>query len=201
MSKVANTPQWMTLSEASAYLGVAQATIRRWTDSGQLDTFKTPGGHRRFRQDDLDRFMSAAGRSNLPESRAGDGGAPFVLVVDDDASVRAMICECLEADGFRTAQAQDARAGILAIRQRIPDLMLIDVRMPGMDGWEMLRRIRDVLDVNDLPVIVFSGEVSRQELGRAPHRGAQGFFAKPFDPSALVAQAKALVNARTPAPT
>jgi excisionase family DNA binding protein len=183
----------MTLSEASAYLGVAQATIRRWTDAGQLDTFKTPGGHRRFRQQDLDVFMSTAGNSHVPQSRHG-AGAAHVLVVDDDAAVRDMICECLQQEGFTTDQAPDARSGILQIRERVPDLLLLDVRMPGMDGWAMLKRIREVLDVGDLPVIIYSGEISRTELGRAPQRGAQGYLHKPFDPASLVNQTKALLS-------
>src|SRR4051812_13116785 len=123
-------PTWMTLSRASNYLGVAQATIRRWTDSGQLPSFKTPGGHRRFRQEDLDKFMSTAQGSELPESRYG--GLPHVLVVDDDTGIRQMIADCLLAEGFAVDQAVDARDGIMRIRERIPDLILLDVKMPGM---------------------------------------------------------------------
>lgn len=187
------TPEWLTLGEAARYLGVAQSTVRKWADMGRLETFKTPGGHRRFRRDDLDRFMQGASGEQLPQSRRG--GAPLVLIVDDDEEVRAVIRECLENEGFSVVEGSNAQQGIDRINQRIPDLMMLDVSMPGIDGWEMLRRVREKLDVRDLPVVIFSGKVSPEELGNAPDRGAQGYLRKPFDPLKLVAQAKALMMA------
>lgn len=187
------TPEWLTLGEAARYLGVAQSTVRKWADMGRVETFKTPGGHRRFRRDDLDRFMQGASGEQLPQSRRG--GAPLVLIVDDDAEVRAVIRECLEREGFEVTEGANAQQGIDKINQRIPDLMMLDVSMPGIDGWEMLRRVREKLDVRDLPVVVFSGKIAEEELAHGPDRGAQGYLRKPFDPLKLVAQAKALIAA------
>lgn len=189
--KTETAPDWLTLGEAARYLGVAQSTVRKWADGGRIETFKTPGGHRRFKREDLDRFMQGASGERLPESPRG--GAPVILIVDDDADVRAVIRACLEAEGFRVVEGANAQQGIDRINERIPDLMMIDVSMPGIDGWEMLRRVREKLDVADLPVVVFSGKVEEMELGRATHRGAQGYFRKPFDPRKLVAQAKAIL--------
>jgi excisionase family DNA binding protein len=184
--------EWLTLGEAAAYLGVAPSTVRKWADCGRIETFKTPGKHRRFRKEDLDEFMHGAGTNSLPESR--HGGPPLVLIVDDDADVRAVIRECLEREGFLADEAGSALEGIDRMNNRIPDLMMLDVSMPGVDGWEMLRRVREKLDVDDLPVVIFSGKIEEDELGSAPDRGAQGFLRKPFDPLKLVAQAKALVT-------
>jgi excisionase family DNA binding protein len=188
-----DVPEWLTLGEAARYLGVAQSTVRKWADTGRIETFKTPGGHRRFRRDDLERFLHGTTQHELPEGR--NGGAPLVLIVDDDAAVRAVIRECLIQEGFQVVEGDSAQQGIEQINSRIPDLMMIDVTMPGVDGWEMLRRVREKLDVDDLPVVIFSGHVGEEELGRAPQRGAQGYLRKPFDPLKLVAQAKALVTA------
>lgn len=193
-SFVEEAPEWLTLGEAARYLGVAQSTVRKWADMGRVETFKTPGGHRRFRREDLDRFMQGASGEKLPQSRRGDG-APLVLVIDDDAEVRDVIRECLEREGFAVAEGASAQQGIDRINQRIPDLMMVDVSMPGVDGWEMLRRVREKLDVRDLPVVIFSGKIADDELGNAPDRGAQGYLRKPFDPLKLVAQAKALISA------
>lgn len=186
------TTDWMTLSEASEHLGVAQGTIRRWADAGSLPVFRTPGGHRRFRREDLDTFMnSASGVPQVPQSRYG--GPAHILVVDDDPPIRSMLAEVLRGDGFSVGEAGNAREALLSINKRIPELLLLDVSMPGMDGWEMLRRIRDKLDVQDLPVIIFSGVVSETELRSAPGRGAQAYFRKPFDPTKLVNQARSLL--------
>lgn len=185
-------PEWLTLGEAAKYLGVAQSTVRKWADTGRVETFKTPGGHRRFKRDDLDRFMQGASDNQLPQSKHG-GGSPLVLIIDDDAAVRAVIRECLEKEGFSVVEGSSAQEGIKRINERIPDLMMLDIAMPGVDGWEMLRRVREKLDVEDLPVVIFSGNVADDELGHAPQRGAQGYLRKPFDPLKLVAQAKALI--------
>jgi len=185
---------WLTLGEAAKHLGVAQSTVRKWTDTGRLDTFKTPGGHRRFRAEDLDRFMHGAVEAEMPVSRGGEG-APMILVIDDDQDVRTLLRSCLEAEGFQVVEGSNAWQGIERINERVPDLMMIDVSMPGVDGWEMLRRVREKLDVGDLPVVIFSGKIAEDELGKAPDRGAQGFLRKPFDPRKLVAQARALIAA------
>ena len=69
-------PDWLTLGQAAKYLGVAQSTIRKWSDQGLLPAFYTPGGHRRFRRRDLDGFLARSGRPGQP--------GPLVLIVDDD---------------------------------------------------------------------------------------------------------------------
>jgi DNA-binding response OmpR family regulator len=138
--------------------------------------------------------MQGASGEQLPQSKRG-GGAPLVLIIDDDAEVRSVIRECLEREGFAVVEGANAQQGIDKINQRIPDLMMLDVSMPGIDGWEMLRRVREKLDVKELPVVIFSGKIAEDELGHAPDRGAQGYLRKPFDPLKLVAQAKALIAA------
>lgn len=182
----------MTPGEVATLFRVDPKTVTRWAVAGRIGSVRTPGGHRRFRREDLDTFMAAAGGiPQIPQSRFG--GPAHILVVDDDAPVREMLGEILRGDGFSVGEASNAREALLSINKRIPELLLLDVSMPGMDGWEMLRRIRDKLDVQDLPVIIFSGVVSETELRSAPGRGAQAYFRKPFDPSKLVNQARALL--------
>src|SRR6476619_4699117 len=77
----ATEPDWLTLGQAAKYLGVAQSTIRKWSDQGRVPAFYTPGGHRRYRRGDLDAFLERSGPG-------GRTGGPLVLVVDDDARLR-----------------------------------------------------------------------------------------------------------------
>jgi DNA-binding response OmpR family regulator len=135
--------------------------------------------------------MPPSGGAELPVW--GFGGPAHFLVVDDDRQVRELLSACLQQEGFSVGEADGARTALLNINQRIPDLMMVDVSMPGMDGWEMLRKIREKLDVEDLPVVIFSGVVSVHDLQSAPTRGANAYFRKPFDPRKLVAQAKSLL--------
>ena len=181
-------PDWLTLGQAATYLGVAQSTIRKWSDSGRLPAFYTPGGHRRFRRRDLDAFLSGSrGRTTH--------GAPLVLVVDDDDRLREFVRVNLEMDGYSVREAANAEEGLAALEEESPDLILLDVMMPGMDGWDMLRRVQERHGVGTIPVIMFSGKVEEGTAERAAEQGAQAFLGKPFDPQQLIESTKQLLRA------
>jgi excisionase family DNA binding protein len=181
-------PEWLTLGQAATYLGVAQSTVRKWSDSGRLAAFYTPGHHRRFRRGDLDDFLS--GSRSAPLS-----GTPVVLVVDDDERLREFVRVNLEMDGYAVREAADAEEGLAALEDESPDLILLDVMMPGMDGWDMLRRVQERHGVGTIPVIMFSGKVDDETAERAHARGAQAFLGKPFDPQQLIESTKQLIRA------
>jgi excisionase family DNA binding protein len=177
---------WLTLGQAAKYLGVAQSTMRKWTDSGRVSTFKTPGGHRRYRRSELDQFLDRSGRISTSHA-----GGPRVLIVDDDDRIREFVRVNLEAEGYDVREAGSAEAGLEALEQESPDLILLDVMMPKVDGWEMLRRVQERHGVGSIPVIMFSGKADVAE--EAVSRGAHGFIGKPFDPRALIESTKQLL--------
>jgi excisionase family DNA binding protein len=181
-------PEWLTLGQAALYLGVAQSTVRKWSDGGRLPAFYTPGGHRRFRRRDLDAFL--AGSRTVPAR-----GTPLVLVVDDDPRLREFVRVNLEMDGYAVREAANAEEGLAALEEESPDLILLDVMMPGIDGWEMLRRVQDRHGVGTIPVIMFSGKVDDVAAERAAEHGAQAFIGKPFDPAQLIESTKQLIRA------
>jgi excisionase family DNA binding protein len=180
--------EWLTLGQAAEYLGVAQSTIRKWSDSGRLPAFYTPGGHRRFRRSDLDAFLS---NSRGTPSRGG----PVILIVDDDARLREFVRVNLEMDGYSVREAASAAEGLAALEEEPPDLILLDVMMPEVDGWEMLRRVRERHGVDAIPVIMFSGKVDDRTGAAAEEHGAQAFIGKPFDPQQLIQSTKQLLRA------
>jgi excisionase family DNA binding protein len=176
--------EWLTLGRAAKYLGVAQSTIRKWSDSGRLPVFTTPGGHRRFRRRDIDEFVE---RSRPPAAPAQYG--PRVLVVDDEPGIRAYVRASLEPQGCRVDEANGAEEGLRMTEARPHDLVMIDVVMPRVDGWQMLRRLRDRHDSEAVKVLMFS---ARHEGGEqlARSHGANGFIGKPLDPRRLVERAR-----------
>src|SRR5262245_65822987 len=103
--------EWLTLGQAATYLGVAQSTVRKWSDGGRLPAFYTPGGHRRFRRADLDSFLAGS---------SGGGGTspvrPVVLIVDDDEQLREFIRVNLEMDGYVVREAGSAEDCLAAPR-------------------------------------------------------------------------------------
>jgi len=179
--------EWLTLGQAARFLGVAQSTIRKWSDQGRVPAFYTPGGHRRYRRADLETFLERSG----PGGNARTG--PLVLLVDDDERVRELVRVNLEFEGYIVREAGSAAEGLAAIDEARPDLILLDVMMPQVDGWEMLRRVQERHGVGSIPVVMFSGQL---DAGReAAERGAQGFVGKPFDLRALIEQTKQIVSA------
>jgi excisionase family DNA binding protein len=179
----ASEPDWLTLGQAAKYLGVAQSTIRKWSDNGRVPAFYTPGGHRRYRRGDLDAFLE---RSGPGRGRSG----PLVLVVDDDPGVRQVVRANLEAEGYAVREAGSADEGLASLEEEPPDLLLLDVMMPEVDGWEMLRRVQERFGVGAIPVLVFSGTVEERSVDDAAVRGARGFLGKPFDLQQLIDQTK-----------
>ena len=179
--------EWLTLGQAAKYLGVAQSTIRKWSDLGRVPAFYTPGGHRRFRRRDLDMFLEHSG----PAPREPTG--PTILIVDDDDRLREYVRANLELEGYVVREAGNAEEGLRALEEEPPDLVLLDVMMPRVDGWEMLRRVQEEHGVGTIPVLMFSGKVDEGQLAEADARGVSGFIGKPFDPQQLIESAKQLL--------
>jgi excisionase family DNA binding protein len=179
-------PDWLTLGQAAKYLGVAQSTIRKWSDQGRVPAFYTPGGHRRYRRGDLDKFLESSG----PGAREHTG--PTVLVVDDDARLREYMRATLELEGYTVLEAGSAEEGMRVLEgAEQPQLILLDVMMPHTDGWEMLQRIQERHGA--IPVVMFSGKVDERSAEQATERGASAFVGKPFDPQQLIDRAKQIL--------
>jgi excisionase family DNA binding protein len=184
-----NEPDWLTLGQAAKYLGMAQSTIRKWSDNGRLPAFYTPGGHRRYRRSDLDQFLERGGTFSPRRAE----GRRLILIVDDDERLREFVRVNLEMEGYAVREAANATEGLAALEDESPDLILLDVMMPQVDGWEMLRRVQEQHGVGTIPVIMFSGKIDDDALKHATTRGAQGFIGKPFNPQDLIDSTKQLV--------
>ena len=176
--------EWLTLGQAARFLGVAQSTIRKWSDNGRVPAFYTPGGHRRYRRTDLETFLDRSGPGGKPKS------GPLVLLVDDDEKVRELVRVNLEFEGYVVREAGSADEGLAAIDDAKPDLILLDVMMPHVDGWEMLRRVQEQYGAGVIPVVMFSGKVDERALEQASTSGIQAFVGKPFDIQQLIDQTK-----------
>jgi CheY-like chemotaxis protein len=104
-----------------------------------------------------------------------------VLVVDDEPQVVWMLQFSLEAEGFQTFAARDGRTALDELRQHRPQLMLLDIMMPVMDGWSLLHEIRDLPKGERPRVVVVSARASLRDRAKAAELGAEAFVAKPFN--------------------
>ena len=108
-----------------------------------------------------------------------------ILVVDDDPGIRALCAAVLTADGFQVTEAENGREGFAHALSLAPDLVLLDVSMPILDGFGLAVALRQDERTRDLPIVFISGEAEPEIESRAYEVGALAFFAKPFEPSVL----------------
>ena len=113
--------------------------------------------------------------------------APSVLIVDDEPQVVWMLQFSLEAEGYRTFSARDGRGALDEIRAQRPDVVLLDIMMPIMDGWSVLEEMRDLPERDRPRVIVLSARSSARDRAKAEELGADRFLAKPFNMDDLLA--------------
>jgi DNA-binding response OmpR family regulator len=111
-----------------------------------------------------------------------------VLVIDDEADIRGLLRELLERAGYEVAEGANGRDGLRALYATSPDLVLLDVSMPELDGWQTLERIRDVSDV---PVLMLTARAAELEKVRGLKAGADDYVTKPFGRQELLARVEA----------
>jgi DNA-binding response OmpR family regulator len=109
-----------------------------------------------------------------------------VLVVEDDEMVAEVVRINLEADGFTVLHAPNGAAGLAAIAEHRPDVVVLDVMMPEIDGWTVLQRLRDDPATATLPVIMLSAKAMPADQVRGYNLGANGYIPKPFAAPDLV---------------
>jgi DNA-binding response OmpR family regulator len=114
-----------------------------------------------------------------------------ILVIDDDDDTRGLVAELLGRAGHAVEQASNGRAGLRALHEAPPDLVVLDVTMPELDGWQTLERIRDLSDV---PVLMLTGHGAELERVRGLQAGADDYLVKPFGRQELVARVQALLR-------
>ena len=190
-----------TTFEAAKLCHVSPLSIINWVNAGRLPAFRTPGGHRRIRRDDLARFMRENGIP-LPEDLRDGSGRPRVLVVDDEASIREVIAASLASRPTQPYEVMTAADGFEAGRLVAtfrPDVVLLDLRMPGLDGFQVCRTIKADPETSSTIVIALTGYHTPDTEARIVECGAVRCLAKPIEPSAVASSIDAVIEAASAA--
>jgi excisionase family DNA binding protein len=174
-----NASDWLTLSEASKYLGVAPATTRKWSDQGRLPVFYTPGGHRRFQRAMLEQFI---GGSQQPKAVRG---RPLILVVEDDLVLRTSLRERLMEQGYDVLAIGGTNASVDSLRDLAPKLVLLDVGSLESGDLQPLLRIQGQL--GPVPMIMFNSRRTGSPV--ASTDSVRGLDDGEFDLDGLLEQA------------
>jgi CheY-like chemotaxis protein len=121
-----------------------------------------------------------AGMPTVREMEDRLNNPPLILVVDDDSAFRRIMDELLSRNGFQVLLARDAKEALTLIESHRPDLILTDIMMPEVDGLTLIRHLRQIPDVANIPLIVVSARVMARDRKAAADAGADGFISKPF---------------------
>ncbi|MDZ4720176.1 MAG: response regulator transcription factor [Roseiflexaceae bacterium] len=119
-----------------------------------------------------------------------------ILIVDDEPGLRELVRINLEHEGFAAIQAENGLDGIAAVREQQPDLVILDVMMPDMDGWETCRKLREF---SSIPVLMLTARAQSSDIVTGLDSGADDYLLKPFNMDELMARIRALLR-RVPSP-
>lgn len=110
----------------------------------------------------------------------------FILIVDDNFDNRQIIGQMLSFSGFAVELASDAQTALEIMKHRRPSLILMDLSMPGLDGWTATEYVKRDPNLRDVPVVAVSGHVTRNDIERAKRAGCSEFLPKPIDYDHLI---------------
>jgi excisionase family DNA binding protein len=193
-----NDEIFLTTEEVLEYLQVNLRTVYRLIKAGKIPAVRV-GRQWRFRKRDIDAWLDtqrprgerAAGAVAVGERPVARAGRPRVLVVDDEASIRELLSKTLALAEYEVDTAPDGRAAIERLRLGNYDLLIADLKMPGLDGLSLIREAKRLK--SDLPVIIITGFSTESSAIEAVNLGVAGYLTKPFRvPQVLAAAARAL---------
>ncbi len=170
----------LTVSQAGKYCKVSPKTIINWIDAGHLKAYKTVGGHRRIKQEDLDQFLKEKGMP-LPEEPKVEEKKK-ILVVDDDKIIVETLVQALEEDeyGYEMISASDGFEAGLQVNHFKPDLLILDIMMPDINGYEVCKKIKSSPETKDIKIIVLSAYLDDDAFNQMKEYGADACFSKPL---------------------
>jgi CheY-like chemotaxis protein len=135
-----------------------------------------------------------------PDPGGGAGGgrreesAPLVLLVDDEQAIRTICRVNLEGDGLAVNEATNGAEALEAVRRQRPSLVLLDVMMPGVDGWNVAEQLAADDETREIPVVFLSARAALEDRLRAQELGAVGYVVKPFDPLELAGMVRSVLD-------
>ena len=192
---------FLTTEEVLEYLQVNLRTVYRLIKAGKIPAVRV-GRQWRFRKTDIDRWLGSqaapvvgdvpgSGVVAAPAGERPGSRRPHVLVVDDEASIRDLLSKTLALAEYEIDEAADGRAAMARLRTSSYDLLITDLKMPGMDGLALIRDARRLAPA--LPVIIITAFSTEASAIEAVNLGVQGYLTKPFRIAKILsAAAKAL---------
>jgi excisionase family DNA binding protein len=180
---------FLTVPEAAKLCGVSRATMWNWVKSDKVKAFTTMGGHHRILKSHMDQLLQEIG---LRPEGASPGGS--ILIVDDDPSVRRMLKQRLENLNYQVETASDGFQVGIIVQKFKPDLIILDLCMAGLDGFQVCRTIKQDPELRRIRILSLTGFDIPENKSRILQEGADGYIAKTADFSEVLAQIRILLS-------
>ena len=171
-----------TTHDVSRILQVNPRSVINWIDQDLLPAYRTPGGHRRIRREDLLSFLR---KHQIPITILHEGKFKILIVDDDESIVEPIRTFLLRQGGYEVTSANDGITALIEAGRNKPDLLILDIEIPGVDGIEVCRRMKSD-SANKTAIIVVSGSPEYER--RSLQAGADAFILKPLDLERLHAE-------------
>jgi CheY-like chemotaxis protein len=180
-----------TIPQAADFCFVTRMTMWRWVKSGLLKVSVTPGGHHRILNEDLESFliqneMSPLAQKHFPRNK--------ILIVDDDPVVRKALDQLVSAHKYETQTAGDGLEAGVKVMQFKPDLIILDLVMPRMDGFEACKYLKRDPTIPHTKILVLTGYDTEENREQAVAAGADDFLAKPVEEGTLIRHIERLLG-------
>ncbi len=170
----------LTFFKASKHCNVSPKTIINWIEAGHIKAYKTVGGHRRIKREDLEIFMKKQG---IPiPGQDQDQGRKRILVVDDDPIIVETIVQALKEDKhyYEVFSASDGFEAGLKVKEFKPHLMILDIMMPGIKGDEVCKKIKSNSETENIKILILSAYLDEEKFKKMEEYGADVCFSKPL---------------------
>jgi two-component system, OmpR family, alkaline phosphatase synthesis response regulator PhoP len=118
-----------------------------------------------------------------------------VLIIDDEAPIRLLCRVNLEAEGMEVVEAPDGPTGLVVVESERPDAILLDVMMPGLDGWSVAERLLEKEDTREIPIVFLTARADLRDRARGMDLGGLDYITKPFNPVDLASLVEEVVSA------
>ena len=178
--------KYLSPAEFAQRLNVATVTVRKWAQKGMLNPVRTPGGHRRYTEDELEHF---ARKYDIPLNAANPPVSCKLLIVDNDDQFRRYLqvrIESIYGESIYTDQAIDGFDAGKKIHSCNPDVILLDLLMPGINGFEICRSIKSDKHTRHIRIIAMTGFHNDHNVDQILSAGAETCLAKPIDVKKLI---------------
>ena len=183
--------EMLSLGKAADLCAVSRRTLWTYVKSGALNASRTPGGHYRVSKNDLNAFIE---KKAMKINNNKKPSALKILVVDDDPGIRKLLTRILSKKGNIVVQAADGfEAGQKTVQVK-PDIMIVDIFMPKMNGFDVCLSMKKNPETKETKIIAISGHDTTENRTKILECGADFFLAKPLDVSKLENVIQTLIN-------